>query len=116
MLNLIHYDIFGPIKVTSISKALYYMSFIDDYSRRTLVYFLITKSMIFSQFKEFKALLQNWIGRKIKVLRTNNGNKFSSTKIDKFVRRMALKYIRQLLYPSVEWSCRTNEHDVDGES
>jgi hypothetical protein len=52
------------------------VSFIDDYSRRTWVYFLITKSNMFSQFKEFKALMENQTSRKIKVLRTDNGGEF----------------------------------------
>jgi hypothetical protein len=35
LLELIHSYVFGPIKVPSISKDLYYVSFINDYSRRT---------------------------------------------------------------------------------
>jgi hypothetical protein len=34
-LELIHYVVFGLLKVPLISKALYYVSSIDDYSRRT---------------------------------------------------------------------------------
>jgi hypothetical protein len=52
LLDLIFYYVFGPAKVYLISKALYYMSFFDDYSRRTWVYFLRTKYDIFSQLKE----------------------------------------------------------------
>ena len=40
LLDLIHFDVFGPVKVPSISKDLYYVSFINDYSRRTWVYLL----------------------------------------------------------------------------
>ena len=63
LLDLIHLDVFGPVKVPSISKAQYYVPFIDDYSRRTWVYFLRSKPNVFNQFKEFKALLKNEIGR-----------------------------------------------------
>jgi hypothetical protein len=76
LLDLIHSDVFGLVKVPLISKALYYVSFIDDYSRRTWVYFLRTKYEVFSWFKEFKSLLENQTGRKIKVLRTDNGGEF----------------------------------------
>jgi hypothetical protein len=44
LLELIQSDVFGLVKFISISKDFYYVSFIDDYSRRTWVYFLRTKS------------------------------------------------------------------------
>lgn len=50
LLDLIHNNVFHPIKVPSISRALYYVSFIDGYSRRTWVYFLIRKYEVFNQF------------------------------------------------------------------
>jgi len=62
---------------------LYYVLFIDDYSRRTWLYFIRIKSEVFSQFKEFKALLENQTGRKIKVLQIDNGHKFCFVEFDK---------------------------------
>jgi hypothetical protein len=79
LLDLIHFDLFGPIKVPLISKVVYYVSFIDDYSRRTWIYFLRIKSKVFSQFKELKSLSENSTGTNIKVLRTDNDNEFLST-------------------------------------
>jgi hypothetical protein len=67
------------------------VSFIDDYSRRTWVHFLRSKSEVFSQLKEFKSLLENNTGRKIKVLRINNGGDFILQSLINFVRRMELK-------------------------
>lgn len=40
ILQLIHSDVFGPVPIPSLGKSLYYVSFIDDFSRRTWVYFL----------------------------------------------------------------------------
>jgi hypothetical protein len=57
----------------SISGYVYYVSFIDDYSRKTWVYFLKSKDEVFNKFKGFKALTENLSERKIKILRSDNG-------------------------------------------
>ena len=55
----IHNDVFGPIPVPSLGGSLYYVSFINDFSRNTWLYFLKKKSEVFSKFKEYKALVEN---------------------------------------------------------
>jgi hypothetical protein len=47
----------------------YYVSFIDDFSRNTWIYFLRNKSEVVDRFKEFKALVENQAKKIIKVLR-----------------------------------------------
>ena len=42
------------------------------------------KSNVFSKFKEFKALLENQIEKKIKVLRTDNGGELCGKEFDQF--------------------------------
>jgi hypothetical protein len=59
ILELIHSDVFGPVPVPSLGKSVYYVSFIDDFSRNTWIYFLRKKSEVFDKFKEFKALVEN---------------------------------------------------------
>ena len=54
-----------------------YVSFIDDYSRKAWTYFLKGKDEVFSKFKEFKALVENHIEKKIKNLRSENGGEFT---------------------------------------
>jgi hypothetical protein len=46
---------------SSISGYVYYVSFIDDYSCKTWIYFLKSKDEVFSKFKEFKALKIQYI-------------------------------------------------------
>ena len=52
---------------------MYYVNFIDDFSKNSWLYFLKNKSKVFRKFKEFKALVENQTKNKIKVLRTDNG-------------------------------------------
>ena len=72
ILELVHSDVFGPVSVPSLGKFVYYVSFVDDFSRNTWIYFLRNKYEVFDIFKEFKALLENQTEKKIKVLRTDN--------------------------------------------
>jgi len=72
----VHSDVFGSVKVPSLGKSMYYVSFIDDFSRNTQIYFLKKKSEVFDRFKEFKALVENETEKKIKVLKTDNGGEF----------------------------------------
>ena len=54
--------------MVSLSGLNYFVTFIDDFSVRTWIYFMKTKDEVFSLFQEFKALVENQIGRRIKVL------------------------------------------------
>ncbi|GJQ74413.1 hypothetical protein Trydic_g21284 [Trypoxylus dichotomus] len=46
LLEIIHTDVCGPMRVKSLSKAKYFVEFVDDYSRYTTVYFVITKDEV----------------------------------------------------------------------
>jgi transposase InsO family protein len=97
VLELIHLDVCGPMPSTSISGYAYYVSFIDDYSRKTLVYFLKSKDEVFNKFKEFKALINNLSERKIKILRSDNGGEYTSKEFANFCKDAGIK--RKLTTP-----------------
>ena len=59
ILDIIHSNICEPMQITSLSGYSYYASFIDDYSRKTWIYFLKKKDGVFEIFKEFKVLVEN---------------------------------------------------------
>ena len=76
LLELIHNDVVGPFPHMSMSQAKYALNFIDDFSRYCWVYFLKHKSEFFGLFKVFKALVENQSGRKLKVLKYDNGGEY----------------------------------------
>jgi hypothetical protein len=65
-LELVHTDLVGPMQVTSIGGSTYFMTFIDDFSHRTWVYFLKNKSEAFDKFVEFKAQAKRECGHYIR--------------------------------------------------
>ena len=77
-LELIHSDVCGPMPSIPLSGYENYVTFFVDYSRKTWIYFLNTKSEVFGKFKEFKALIENHSERRIKTLRPDNGGEYTS--------------------------------------
>jgi hypothetical protein len=66
LLELVHSDVCGPMKTTSRGGARYFVTFIDDFSRKTHVYLLKAKGEVFDKFKANKALVKNQTGMRSK--------------------------------------------------
>ena len=73
ILEIIHFDVCGPMSASSLRGYVYFVSFIDDFSRNTWIYFMKNKDEVFNKFKEFKSLIENHTEKKIKTSRSNNG-------------------------------------------
>ncbi|KAL6141604.1 hypothetical protein ACLB2K_059892 [Fragaria x ananassa] len=70
--EIIHSDL-CYVEVPSYGGAKYFVTFLDDFSRKAWVYVLKNKSEACDSFKAFKAYVEKQSGEKIKVLRTNRG-------------------------------------------
>ncbi|GJS12355.1 putative RNA-directed DNA polymerase [Tanacetum coccineum] len=77
-LELVHTDVYGPTSVASIGGSRYYVTFIDDSSRKVWVYFLKNKSEVFNTFKKWKAAVENETNLRVKCLKSDNGGEYSS--------------------------------------
>ena len=73
ILDLIHTGVSGHMSHVSLSGYEYYVLFIDDHSRKTWIYFLMTKSEVLKQFQEFNVLVETQTCRKIELLKSDNG-------------------------------------------
>ena len=60
----------------TLQKHRYYVSFVDDYSRRCWIFFMQKKDKKFSKFCEFKALVEKELGKQVKALRSDNGGEY----------------------------------------
>lgn len=59
ILHLLCRDVFGPRKVPSLGKIMCYVTFIDDLSRKSWVYFLWNENDVFNKLKGFNNLVEN---------------------------------------------------------
>ena len=99
ILDLIHSDICGPMSSLSIGgKFIYCITFIDDFSKKTWIYFLTGKtSEVVKKFLEFKALVETQTGKRIKSLRSDNGGEYTSHAYKRFCAKAGIK--RELTVP-----------------
>lgn len=93
-LELVHSDICGPINPQSNGGNRYFITFTDDYSRKTWIYLLKEKSNAFEIFKNFKALVEKESGNSIQCLRTDRGGEYLSNSFNEFCSKEGIK--RQL--------------------
>ncbi|KAL2234657.1 UNVERIFIED_CONTAM: Retrovirus-related Pol polyprotein from transposon TNT 1-94 [Sesamum indicum] len=83
-LELVHTNLWGPAPVSSLGGSTYYMTFVDDSTKKVWVYFLKRKSDAFDTFRRWRALVENETGLQVKYLRSNNGGEYSSEGIKNY--------------------------------
>jgi histone deacetylase 1/2 len=76
-LNLIFSDVWGPAP-TSVGRKTYHVSFIDDYSEFTWIYFLRHKCKVFQCFHDFQHLIERQFNHKILAMQTDWGGEYQS--------------------------------------
>ena len=69
----------------------YFMTFIDDYSKKTWVYLLKQKSQAFDVLKSFKVMAEKETNRFIKVLISNKGGEYMSNEFMEFCQYYGIK-------------------------
>ncbi|KAE8675966.1 hypothetical protein F3Y22_tig00111640pilonHSYRG00200 [Hibiscus syriacus] len=90
-LELVHTDVWGPSPVPSLAGSLYYVTFIDDSTRKVLVYFLKKKSEVFDTFRKWKVMVENETGLKVKRMRSDNGGEYRNRKFREFYASNGIK-------------------------
>ncbi|TXG52359.1 hypothetical protein EZV62_021528 [Acer yangbiense] len=90
ILDLVHTDLWGLAPIQSTSGYRYYMHFLNDHNRFTLIFPLKLKSEVFGVFLQFKTLVENQFERKIKCLQSDMGGEYMS--FSEFVKNHGVEF------------------------
>ncbi|KAG9446485.1 hypothetical protein H6P81_012613 [Aristolochia fimbriata] len=93
-LDLVHTDVWGPAQGKSFGGNLYFVIFIDDYSRKTWIYTLKKKSNVFNMFKYWLARVENETGSRLKCLLSDNGGEFCNKEFDSYCAKRGIRRIK----------------------
>lgn len=94
ILDLVHTDICGPMRTASAGGGSYFVSFIDDKSRKMYIYIIKRRNEVLGIFKQFKKDVERETGRAIKMIRSDNGAEYVSNQFSDFLRDNGIR--RQL--------------------
>ena len=82
--HYVHSYLWGLALVISHSGNMYFLTIIDDCSRRVWPYLLKHKNEALDRFKTWKNLIENQTSKRVKCLRTNNGLDYCNEKFDDY--------------------------------
>ncbi|KAH9801638.1 hypothetical protein KPL71_001098 [Citrus sinensis] len=116
VLDYAHSDLWGPAQVPSLSGGRYFVTFIDDFSRKVWLYILKTKDQAFEKFKIWRALVENQSGVKLKALRTDNGLEFCNKEFDEYCQKHGITRHKTVRSPSAALKFKTPEEIWTGVS
>ena len=83
-LELVYTYVWWSAQVSSLGGSNYYVTFIDDATRKTCIYCIQKKSNVFYTFYKWKALVENEIGKNLKCLRLDNGGEYYNNEFDNY--------------------------------
>ena len=74
--DIIHSDLSGPMRVASLGRKLYFVTFIDASSGWCELRCIERQDQVSAEFEKFRALVYTQRGRKIKCLQSDNGREY----------------------------------------
>jgi len=78
-------------KIESIGGCKYYVSFIDDHTRKVWVSFMKHKGEVFQHFLNFKTMVEKEKGVNIKCLRSDGGGKYFSNEFIEYLKEHGIQ-------------------------
>jgi hypothetical protein len=97
-LQLLHLDICGPLPKASREGHRYFLSIIDDFSRKVIVYPLKQKSEALECFKKFQTRAERFLNLKVINIRTDNGKEFTNQGFTTYFEENGIKAERTNTY------------------
>ena len=99
-LQIVYSDLYGPLPTPSHSGKRYILTFVDDFSRYTWIYFLTKKSEALSCFQKFVLFVAKQYDYPFKQLFSDNGGEYTSKKFKTFCDSQGIRHLYSAPYAS----------------
>lgn len=91
ILELIHTDVCGKMSQPAWDGSEYFVTFVDDYSRASMIFCIANKSDALEKFKEYVAMVEAQHGVKVSKLRADNGGEYVSNEYKDFCKQKGIQ-------------------------
>lgn len=115
-LELLHTDLCGPLPTTSIHGHRYFMTIIDDFSRKVFCFPLKSKAEALETFIKFQKRAERFLDCKIKNVRSDNGLEYVNEEFKKYCENLGINHQLTNVYTPEQNGVaeRNNYTAVDG--
>ena len=90
VLQLLHMDLCGPMRVQTINGKRYILVIVDDFSKWTWVYFLRTKDQAPSMIVTFLTKIQVQLRNTVRIVRSDNGTEFKNQTLRDYFEKVGI--------------------------
>ncbi|GBM94824.1 Retrovirus-related Pol polyprotein from transposon TNT 1-94, partial [Araneus ventricosus] len=97
-LELLHMDLCGPFPDVAIGGHRYFLSIIDDFSRKVTTYPLKEKTEVFKHFSNYQKRAERFLNSKVINVRTDNGLEFCHSEFQSYLDDLGIKAERTNVY------------------
>lgn len=97
-LELLFLDVWGPAQTIGRNGERYYVSILDDFSKRMFVFPISHKSDVFDVFIRHVKWAERSLGRKVKKIRTDNGGEFINQFFEQFCGEKGIRHQKTNIY------------------
>lgn len=94
VIHLVHSDLCGAMQTATPSGKKYMVTFIDDFSKYTVVELLREKSETFGKFKEYVQMCKTMFNSKPKFIRTDRGGEYIDNDFVNYMKTEGIQYNR----------------------
>jgi len=91
-MELVHMDVMGPMPVHSLGGKRYLATFMDDYSKLSMVRPLASKADVAAASKEVLEFLSNQSSCKLKAVRTDNGTEYVNQELRSYFKSKGVEH------------------------
>ncbi|GAA0175662.1 hypothetical protein LIER_28792 [Lithospermum erythrorhizon] len=91
IMQMMYSDVCGPIKVKTLGACSYFVTFIDDYSRKTWAYAIKSKDLVCEYFKTFHMMIERQTEKTLKCIRTDNRGEYIGL-FDKYCKEKGMRH------------------------
>lgn len=92
VMDLIHTDICGPMQTTTPGGKKYFITFIDDFSRYTVIYLLNKKSEAVEKLDQYIKMVKIKFGKIPKVIRSDRGGEYTGGEFRNYLLKNGIQY------------------------
>lgn len=92
VMDVLHSDLCGPLPVPSLTGARYFVTYIDSETKFKFTRLLLHKCDQESTFERLQALCERQTGRKVKILRADNGGEYTSQTFQEYLALQGIQF------------------------